>query len=125
MRPHHLLLLGILAPGTPLAAPAYTITDLGTLGGSFSEGRGINASGQVTGWSSTADGGTGAFLWDGISMFNLNDLIAPGSGWILGQGLAINDAGQITGSGTIGDESHAFLLTPVTVVEVPEPGCWR
>ena len=46
----------------------------------------------------------------------------PGSGWILEQGLAINDAGQITGSGTIGGQTHAFLLTPVTVAEVPEPG---
>ena len=40
----------------------------------------------------------------------------------LEQGRAINDAGQITGSGTIGNENHAFLLTPVTVAEVPEPG---
>jgi hypothetical protein len=30
--------------------------------------------------------------------------------------------GQITGFGTIGDENHPFLLTPVTVAEVPEPG---
>jgi hypothetical protein len=34
---------------------------------------------------------------------------------------AINDAGQITGSGTVGDQTHAFLPTPVTVAEVPEP----
>ena len=35
MRRHHLLLLGTiaLAPGTALAVPAYTVTDLGTLGG--------------------------------------------------------------------------------------------
>ena len=47
MRPHHLLLLGTiaLAPGTALAVPAYTITDLGTLGGASSSGTGINASG--------------------------------------------------------------------------------
>ena len=63
-----------------------------------------------------------AFLWDGRSMLDLNDLIAPGSGWTLEQGLAIDDAGQITGFGTIGDENHPFLLTPVTVAEVPEPG---
>ena len=38
MRRHHLLLLGTiaLAPGTVLAAPVYTITDLGTLDGTFS-----------------------------------------------------------------------------------------
>ena len=165
MRWHHLLLLGTLAlaPGTALAAPAYTITDLGTLGGDSSEGTGINAGGQVTGLSSTADGGrshafvwhpatgmrdlgtaggtnsfgrginaggqvtgvgdSGAFLWDGTDMLDLNDLIAPGSGWTdLTVGTAINDAGQITGSGRIGDQTHAFLLTPVMVAEVPEPG---
>jgi uncharacterized membrane protein len=66
MRPHHLLLLGTiaLAPGTALAVPAYTITDLGTFGGTFSEGRGINTSGQVTGLSQTAAGFSRAFLWD-------------------------------------------------------------
>jgi probable HAF family extracellular repeat protein len=84
---------------------------------------GINASGQVTGTIITAGNfAYRAFLWDGMSMLDLNDLIAPGSGWILEQGLAINDAGQITGFGTVGDESHPFLLTPVTVAEVPEPG---
>ena len=97
--------------------------DLGTLGGDFSVGNGINEPGRVTGWSTTADGFGGAFLWDPVAgMLNLNDLIAPGSGWILGQGLAINDVGQITGSGTIGGETHAFLLTPGTLAAVPEPG---
>jgi probable HAF family extracellular repeat protein len=97
--------------------------DLGTLGGGESWGYGINAGGQVTGTIITADNfAYRAFLWDGMSMLDLNDLIAPGSGWTLEQGLAINDAGQITGFGTIGDENHPFLLTPVTVAEVPEPG---
>jgi probable HAF family extracellular repeat protein len=97
--------------------------DLGTLGGGESLGYGINAGGQVTGTIITAgDFAYRAFLWDGMSMLDLNDLIAPGSGWTLEQGLAINDAGQITGFGTIGDENHPFLLTPVTVAEVPEPG---
>jgi probable HAF family extracellular repeat protein len=30
----------------------------------------------------------------------------------LGQANAINDAGQITGYGAIGGQTHAFLLTP-------------
>ena len=119
MRRHHLLFWSTLAlaSSTALAVPAYTITDLGTLGGDSSEGTGINAGGQVTGV-----GDSGAFLWDGTDMLDLNDLIAPGSGWILGQGNAINDAGQIAGSGFIGGQQHAFLLTPIAVTEVPEPG---
>jgi hypothetical protein len=53
MRRHSLFLLGTiaLAPGTALAAPVYTITDLGTLGGNYSYSFDINASGQVTGYS--------------------------------------------------------------------------
>jgi probable HAF family extracellular repeat protein len=100
--------------------------DLGTLGGNnlnSSEGHDINASGQVTGESFSLDiGSDHAFLWDGMNMLDLNDLIPPGSGWTLSQGNAINDAGQITGSGFIGNQTHAFLLTPMTVTEVPEPG---
>src|ERR1700719_4216596 len=34
-------------------AQMYTVTDLGTLGGTFSSAAGINASGQVVGWSTT------------------------------------------------------------------------
>ncbi len=46
------------------APPAYTVTDLGTLGGTFSAGTGINASGQVTGYSfTTGDAAVHAFLW--------------------------------------------------------------
>jgi len=45
-------------------------------------------------------------------MTDLNDLIAPGSGWVLIQAQAINDNGWITGYGQIDGEAHAFLLTP-------------
>jgi probable HAF family extracellular repeat protein len=80
--------------------PGTGMQDLGTLGGDRSEGRGINARGQVTGFSNTATADSRAFLWDPVTgMLDLNDLIAPGSGWTLGEGLSISDAGQITGSG--------------------------
>lgn len=48
MRPHHRLLLGTiaLASGTALAVPAYTITNLGTFGGIFSEGRALTPAGR-------------------------------------------------------------------------------
>ena len=48
--------------------------DLGTLGGAYSVGVAINASGQVTGYADTADGETHAFLWDGTRMQDLGTL---------------------------------------------------
>ncbi|QQP93318.1 DUF3466 family protein (plasmid) [Skermanella sp. TT6] len=99
------------------------IQDLGTLGGRFSFGNGINNNGQVVGSSEDASRSEYAFLWDGTGMFNLNDLITPGTGWTIISGEAINDAGQITGIGiNPNDQLHAFLLTPVNMVAVPEPG---
>ena len=102
-----------------------TMHDIETLGGTYSSGYGINSGGQVTGQSSTpGDAAYVAFLYtSGSGMVDLNLLIDPLSGWQLGIGQAINDAGQITGSGYINNEFHAFLLTPV-----PEPATlalWR
>jgi probable HAF family extracellular repeat protein len=94
-----------------------TMNDLGTLGGATSYGNGIDASGQVTGYAATTGNELHAFVYDGNSgMVDLNTLIDPLSGWVLTEGQGINDSGQITGSGTIDDQTHAFLLTPV-----PEP----
>jgi hypothetical protein len=50
-------------------------------------------------------------VYDG-SMHDLNNLIPPGSGWELVEATAINDAGQIAGSGRLGGKMRAFLLTP-------------
>jgi probable HAF family extracellular repeat protein len=63
----------------------------------------------VTGYGYTAGNARHAFLWDPQSgMRDLNDLIPSGLGWELNSGNAINDAGQIAGSGSIGIQSHAF-----------------
>ena len=95
-----------------------TMHDLGTLGGTNSYGYGINASGQVTGYAyTTGNAAQHAFLYDDTNgMVDLNSLIDPLSGWVLTEAGSINDLGQITGSGTISGQTHAFLLTPV-----PEP----
>ena len=45
-------------------------------------------------------------------MLDLNNLIAPSSGWILNTANGINDAGQIVGNGTINGYTRGFLLTP-------------
>ena len=47
------LALSLAAAASVRAAGLYTVTDLGTLGGIFSDGQGVNDSGQVTGPSTT------------------------------------------------------------------------
>src|SRR5437588_5310206 len=82
-----------------LAAPG-DIFNLGTLGGGSSSAFGVNAAGQVTGFSDTAGGAnraTHAFLYTGT----------PGSGGVMHDlgtlngnytvGNAINDSGQVAG----------------------------
>ena len=97
--------------------------DLGTLGGQHSVGYDINAAGDVTGNSNPMGASfqvNHAFLYSHGSMTDLNDLIDPTLGWTLDTGLGINDAGHVTGVGTIDGTVHAFLLSPVPE---PEEGC--
>jgi probable HAF family extracellular repeat protein len=96
-----------------------TMTDLGTLSGyQNSVARAINNAGQIVGdcWqpANTTDAVRRAFLYDTRTgtMTDLNQLIAPGSGWVLLDAFDINDAGQIVGRGLQGGAMHAFLLTP-------------
>jgi probable HAF family extracellular repeat protein len=86
-------------------------TDLGTLGGDQSVAYGINDSGQIVGASTTSTT-THAFLYDGGTMIDLNDLLPPNSGWELTEARAINDYGQIAGWGYIGGNTRGFLMTP-------------
>jgi probable HAF family extracellular repeat protein len=92
--------------------------DLGTLRCSQSRALAINTLGVVVGDSETPAGPNDvhAFIYD-TQMRDLNSLIPPGSGWVLQFAWGINDAGQITGTGIFGGQTHAFRLTPV-----PEPG---
>lgn len=88
---------------------AKGMQDLGVLGKGpdSSEALAINDNGQIVGWS-----GSRAFIWSrDEGMRDLNDFISPNSGWVLNSANGINILGQITGSGTIKEETHAFLLT--------------
>jgi probable HAF family extracellular repeat protein len=92
--------------------------DLGSLGGSagFSEALAVNDPGLIVGFSTIAPspgGPTVAFLFDGFSMLNLNDLIPTNSGWTLLAATGINNRGQIVGNGFHGGEQRTFLLTPM------------
>jgi probable HAF family extracellular repeat protein len=50
-------------------------------------------------------------------MTDLNSLLPADSGWELSGAVAINDSGQIVGSGIINGQTHAYLLDTT-----PEPG---
>ncbi len=91
--------LGLFAAGAASAvvAPAaarYMITDLGTLGGDMSVGKGINNDGVVVGQSITTAGGYDAFRWTAGAML---DIGIPGTS---SDARAINDVGQIAGMTT-------------------------
>ena len=44
--------------------------------------------------------------------FDLNDRLAPGSGWVLSEALAVNADGVIVGDGYQNSEFGVFRLTP-------------
>jgi probable HAF family extracellular repeat protein len=95
-----------------------SLTSLGTLGGMESAGLDINNLGVVVGYSRIDDGiprNRHAFIYD-TRMRDLNNLIPPGSGWVLNEAWAISDSGLITGFGIFNGQTRAFLLTPI-----PEP----
>lgn len=53
-----------------------------------------------------------AFVNDGTGSKDLNTLIDGAAGWVLAQALAVNDAGQIAGTGSVGGHTAGFLATP-------------
>ncbi|MEZ5404339.1 MAG: PEP-CTERM sorting domain-containing protein [Bryobacteraceae bacterium] len=98
--------------------------DLGTLGGNNSGAYGINGAGDIVGYSQLAGGESAAFLYSNGSLLNLNLLIDPTSGWLLETAFAINESGQIAGTGLLDGTRHAFLLDPGVLMApnaVPEP----
>ncbi len=114
----------VLAAGSPgttvaLAEVLYTVTDLGTLGGSSSTALGINDLGQVVGSSVTPSGNQHAFVWDSDN--GMRDLGTLGGDWSVAR--AINHDGKVVGwshdpSGII----RAFLYENETMTGIPVPG---
>ena len=75
--------------------------------------RAINARGDVVGDAliDVIDGGY-AFLYYRDGTFHRLDELIDANGWTFKYAVGINDAGQITGWGTVNGEGHAFVLTP-------------
>src|SRR5262245_23051187 len=104
---------GLVVALTGAAAQTYTVTDLGTLGpnslGNYSIAYGINASGSVTGESSSSipNMTDPAFLYSNGQLTNIGTL-----GGEYGQARAINSSGQIAGYSTLANGSYrAFLYS--------------
>src|SRR5579871_4475767 len=75
-------------------SPSYSVMDLGTLGGTFSFGGGVNEQGWVNGESSLqGDQIQHAFLWRNGAMLDLRTLGGPNSA----SGYTLNDAGLVAG----------------------------
>jgi probable HAF family extracellular repeat protein len=104
------------------------MTDLGTLGGSNNWARDINDSGQVAGYSETANNAAGhAYITgpDGMGMTVLGTLGGSNSA-----AYGINDLGEVVGVADTIDQVHAFLfshggITDLALLDVVVAAGWR
>ena len=108
-------------------------TDLGTLAGDdygvSSAVFDINNLGEMVGVSYTDASATDmrATIWVDDQIYDLATLLNNGQGWTLSYANAVNDDGQIVGTGYLNGVQHAFLLTPEEASDggaVPEPASW-
>jgi probable HAF family extracellular repeat protein len=94
------------------------VTDIGTLGGSYSTANDINDLAQVVGVAETSMSDTGlhAFLYAGGAMTDLGAL----AGDSLSQAFAINNLGQVVGGSfsSSWDSGHAFLYSGGSMVDL-------
>ena len=87
------VILALVFVSPALAAAPYTLTDLGTLSGSYSYPVAINEAGQVIGSSTLAGNASShAFVWEGGVLTDLGTL-----GGSTSYSVAINEAGQVLG----------------------------
>lgn len=88
------------------------LTEIDDFGGTVSLARRINDNGVVVGTASDSSGTLQAFVWDSANgLRNLNDIIAPGTNWILSQAWGLNNNNEIAGEGADG-ELRGFVIKP-------------
>lgn len=101
--------------------------DIGSLGGAFTEARGINDVGWVVGYSTYADDVPGidfssAFLYRDGAMFDLNLIVERPGLWSILDAYDINEAGQIAATAcTDFGDCRAVRLDPIPAVPEPQP----
>lgn len=96
------------------ARESEPLEDLGTLGGTSSCAEGINANGEIVGWSDTATGQGHAFVYsDRDGMLDVNDLVPSELGLRLVFARAINSRGQIVATSATIAGTRTYRLTPV------------
>jgi probable HAF family extracellular repeat protein len=108
------------APSDPYIWRKGVATDLGSLNGCGGNAGSINAHSQVVGFVFKCQPRFRAFLWEAGSIVDLNTLIPHGSALRLAFASAINDRGEIDGTGVPPGvptkdaitRGHAYLLIP-------------
>jgi probable HAF family extracellular repeat protein len=102
----------------PNAAINPATDKLGPISGTLdSSPRAVNSMGWVVGFLETSGVFERAFLHDGTTMVDLNNVLdAPYPGWVLQGANDVNDKGQIVGFGLLNGARRAFRLDPI-----PEP----
>lgn len=111
------------AEGGGLHAFVYengVMRDVGSFGGLNLDVADINERGAFVGSASTWDGPTVGYISFGGELIDLNTLIDPASGWVIGGASGINDLGQIVANACRDFECASVRLDLVSAV--PEPG---
>jgi probable HAF family extracellular repeat protein len=104
----------LLLLGAGRAGAEYIVTDLGTLGGTFSNAYALNDAGEVVGSAATKGGMQHAFLYSGGKMTDLGSL--GGLGVSESWAYAINASGQVLIHSAASD--HTFLYTNGAITDL-------
>lgn len=109
-----MLAFSAFLPSALRAAFSYTVTDLGTLGGTESRAAAVNNHGQVVGKAMTSFGVFRAFAYSGGAMIDLGTL-----GGDYSAATGINDQAQIVGeSTTAASQTRAFSFANWTMTDL-------